>query len=70
MPDADIDGEGILQFPDLRPVDVLAVGKDLRDICIQFFRDKPLLGGQIDEIHESQILLLFSLLGPGGAGEI
>ena len=48
---ADIAGEGLLQLPDLRAVDVLAVGEDPRHVRIQFIRDAPLLRGQIDEIH-------------------
>ncbi len=50
---ADVAGEGLLQLPDLRPVDVLAVGEDPGDIGIQFIRDAPLLCGKIDKIHDS-----------------
>ena len=50
---ADVAGEGLLQLPDLRAVDVLAVGEDPGDIGIQFIRDAPLLRGKIDKIHDS-----------------
>ena len=47
----DVAGEKRFQLPDLRPVDVLAVGEDRSDSGIQFIRDAPLLGGKIDKIH-------------------
>ncbi len=48
---ADVGGERRFQFPDLRAVDVLAVGENPGDVGVQFFRNAPLLGGQVDKIH-------------------
>jgi hypothetical protein len=55
--DACVGGQLRFQLPDLRPVDVLAVGQDPGDPGADFRGDEPLLGRQIDKVHGFSISL-------------